>query len=169
MSPFSTAVNAAMRRLAAEPRTVFVGQSVRYDGAAIYHSLDGVPLAQRREMPVLEDFQLGFCTGLALTGYVPICIFPRCDFLLLAANQLVNHLDKLPYFGWEPKVIIRTVVGARAPLDAGPQHTQNHADAFERMLRTVRVMEVTTAEDVERAYAQAWHDKGSALIVEAPR
>ena len=45
-------------------------------------------------------------------------------------NQLVNHLDKLPLWGWHPKVIIRTMVGQTTPLDAGPQHTQNHSDAF---------------------------------------
>ena len=46
-SPFDRAVNAAMRQLAVDPRTVFVGQSVRYDGAAIYASLDGVPMDRR--------------------------------------------------------------------------------------------------------------------------
>ena len=44
MNDFSKAVVEAMRMLARDERTVFVGQSVRYDGAAIYHSLDGVPM-----------------------------------------------------------------------------------------------------------------------------
>ena len=48
--------------LAHEPRTIFVGQSVCFDGATIYDSLDGVPMAQRLEMPVIEDFQMGYCT-----------------------------------------------------------------------------------------------------------
>jgi pyruvate/2-oxoglutarate/acetoin dehydrogenase E1 component len=168
LSPFKHAVNAAMRRLADDPRTVFVGQSVRYDGAAVYDSLDGVPMEQRIEMPVVEDFQMGFCTGLALMGKLPICIFPRFDFVLLAANQLVNHLDKLPRFGWHPKVIIRTCVGQKTPLDAGPQHTQNHTYAFSHMLKTVRVHEVRTAEDVERAYDIALAIPYSSLIVENP-
>lgn len=144
-----------MLRLAAIPESVFVGQSVRFDGAAIFHSLEGVPMEKRIEMPVAEDFQMGFCTGLALMGRLPICIFPRFDFLLLCANQLVNHLDKAPYFGWHPKVIIRTVVGATSPLDAGPQHTQNHTKAFEAMLKTVAVCEAETPEDVRAAYAYA--------------
>ena len=40
---FSEAVNAAMLMLAADERTLFVGQSVAYDGATMYHSLNGVP------------------------------------------------------------------------------------------------------------------------------
>jgi pyruvate/2-oxoglutarate/acetoin dehydrogenase E1 component len=167
-SDFRKAVNAAMRKLALDPRVVFVGQSVRYDGAAVYDSLDGVPMDKRLEMPVIEDFQLGFCTGLALLGKLPICIFPRMDFMLLAMNQLVNHLDKLPLFGWNPKVIIRTMVGQKTPLDAGPQHTQNHTAAFTRMLTNIHVVEVSTPKEVEQEYAFAYSAKRPVLIVENP-
>lgn len=164
---FARAVNDAMRMLA-ENGAVFVGQSVRYDGAAIYHSLDGVPMSQRIEMPVIEDFQLGYCTGLALAGKLPICIYPRMDFILLAMNQLVNHLDKFPVFGWHPKVIIRTRVGQKKPLDAGPQHTQNHTHAFRQMLTRVEVLEVCKPSHVTEAYAMALRNKRSTLIVENP-
>ena len=30
-----------------------------------------------------------------MSGKIPVSIFPRWNFLLLAINQLVNHLDKL--------------------------------------------------------------------------
>lgn len=155
-----------MRTLAADPRTVFIGQSVCYDGAAIYESLDGVPMEQRLEMPVIEDFQMGYCTGLSLTGKIPICIFPRMDFMLLAANQLVNHLDKLPLFGWAPRVIIRARVGTKHPLDAGPQHTQNYRKEFDMMTCSVQVREVRTAMDVTAAYKEALASTHSFLIVE---
>ena len=166
MSSFKEAVNAAMLKLAEDPRVVFVGQSVRYDGAAIFDSLNGVPMEKRLEMPVIEDFQMGFCTGLALAGRLPVCIFPRMDFMLLCMNQLVNHLDKLPLFGWHPKVIIRTTVGAKKPLDAGPQHTQDHTEAFRNMLKTVEVIQVTKAATVPLAYDRAIASTASMLIVE---
>jgi pyruvate/2-oxoglutarate/acetoin dehydrogenase E1 component len=136
-SPFKAAINAAMLKLAEDPRVVFVGQAVRYDGTQMYASLDGVPMEKRIELPVIEEFQIGYCTGLALTGKIPVCLFARMDFMLLAMNQLVNHLDKLPLFGWHPKVILRTTVGQKRPLDAGPQHTQNHTYAFKLMLQNV--------------------------------
>ena len=168
MSSFKEAVNESMLRLAEDERTVFVGQSVRYDGAAIFDSLNGVQMEKRLEMPVAEDFQMGYCIGLALTGKIPVCIYPRMDFMLLCLNQLVNHLDKLPGFGWNPKIIIRTTVGARAPLDAGPQHTQNHTEAFRLMLTTIPVVEVRTAVQVLVAYAEAMKHDGSTVIVENP-
>ena len=163
---FKQAVNDAMRMLARDERTVFVGQSVRYDGAAIYHSLDGVPMDKRLEFPVVENLQLGYCTGLSLTGKLPVCIYPRMDFMLLAMDQLVNHLDKLPLYGWTPKVIIRCRVGQKKPLDAGPQHTQNHTRAFQSMLHTVAVDEVRTAAEVSEAYRRALLRPLSTLIVE---
>ena len=155
-----------MRMLAEDPRTIFIGQSVCYDGAAIYESLEGVPMEKRLEMPVIEDFQMGYCTGLSLTGKLPICIFPRMDFMLLAANQLVNHLDKLPLFGWAPKVIIRARVGTKHPLDAGPQHTQNYKKEFDTMTCSVQVREVYNAQTVTLAYKEALASDRSYLIVE---
>ena len=154
--------------LADDPRCLFVGQSMKYDGAAIYDSVYGIPMDRRVEMPVAEDFQMGYCTGLSLTGKIPVCIYPRMDFMILAINQLVNHLDKLPLFGWKPKVIIRTTVGKKTPLDAGPQHTQNHTDALRLMLKNVNVHELTSADQVIDCYASALADADSHLIVENP-
>lgn len=167
---FKQAVNEAMRMLAQRSDTVFVGQSVRYDGAAIYHSLDGVPMDKRLEFPVVENLQLGYCTGLSLTGKLPICIFPRMDFMLLAMDQLVQHLDKLPLYGWKPKVIIRCRVGQKTkdgmPMDAGPQHTGNYTWEFGTMLKNVRVTQVRTPEQVTEAYQRALDFPGSTLVVE---
>jgi len=157
-----------MLLLAADPRTQFIGQSVCFDGASIYDSLEGIPMERRLEMPVLEDFQLGYCTGLSLTGKIPVCIFPRMDFMLLAMNQLVNHLDKLPLYGWKPKVIMRTRVGSKVPLDAGPQHTQNYTKEFNDMTCRIMVKEVRTAAEVTHAYKDAMRGDGSWLIVENP-
>ena len=168
MTPFDKAVNESMLRLAEHPRALFVGQSVAYDGAKIYGSLEGVPMEKRLELPVLEDFQMGFCMGLALQGYLPICIYPRMDFMVLALNQLVNHLDKAPLFGWHPKVIIRVGVGQKHPLDAGPQHTNDHTEAFRQMLTSIPVVRVGSPVEVTAAYESALAGKGSVVIVEHP-
>lgn len=168
MSPFKLAVNEAMRRLAEEPNSIFVGQSVEYDGAAIYDSLEGIPREKRLEFPVVENLQLGYCTGLSLVGQLPICIYPRMDFMLLAMDQLVNHLDKLPLYGWKPKVIIRTAVGQKKPLDAGPQHTQNYTRPLQLVLQNVLVCEVRTPDEVKDAYERSLKSRNSTLIVENP-
>ena len=164
---YKDALTAAMTMLAEHPRTLFVGQTMRFGGQAMFATLKDVPMDRRIEMPVVEDFQMGFCTGLALKGFIPVSVYPRWDFLLLAANQLVNHLDKLPLMGdFRPKVIIRTGVGPTVPLDAGPQHTQNHTAAFRLILKTVEVLEISTAEEVLPCYKRALACEGSALVIE---
>lgn len=157
----------AMSMLALDPRTLFLGQSVRYGGQAMFSSFSGVPIERRIEMPVCEDMQMGICTGLALEGFVPISIYPRIDFLLLAANQLVNHLDKW----WamskvRAKVIIRTAVGGTFPLNPGPQHIQDHTEAFRLMLKNVLVFDLHDEEDIVASYSMAMRHQGPVLLIE---
>ena len=159
-------LNKAMLWLAEQTNALFVGQAVKYPGQAAFKSFDGIPMEKRIEMPVAEEFQMGFCTGLALAGYLPISFYTRWDFLILAMNQLVNHLDKMPYMGYTPKVIIRTAIGRKTPLDPGPQHCQDHTDAVDSMLDTVKVYRIKSAEDVMPCYQRAMEGKGSAIIVE---
>jgi pyruvate/2-oxoglutarate/acetoin dehydrogenase E1 component len=149
----------AMTMLAQDERTIFVGQNMRYDGQRMHDSFSGVPMERRIEMPVAEDLQMGFCTGLALEGYIPVCVYPRIDFMLLACNQLVNHLDKME--GFRPKVIIRTAVGSTKPLNPGPQHTQDHTEAFSLMLKNIPVFEFKPG-----VYEDALNLPGSVVVVE---
>jgi len=145
-----------MTMLGEHPKTLFIGQAVEFGGQRAHETFSGVSRYKRIEMPVCEDFQMGFCTGLALEGYIPVCFFPRWDFALLAANQIVNHLDKIPLLGgFRPKVIIRTAVGASAPLNPGPQHIQNHTEAFKAMCNTITVADLWEPSDILPLYEWA--------------
>ncbi len=148
---------------------LFIGQGVAYDGVSMYADLEGVPAEQRIEFPVAEELNIGFATGLAMMGYLPVVVLPRMDFLLRAMDQLVNHLDKIPVMSrgqWQPKVIIRTRVGSRTPLDAGPQHTQRHTEALRLMLTNVSVFEIESADDISIYWAVIELPRSS-IVVEA--
>ena len=162
-------INEAMLLLAEHPEVLFIGQNVAYDGNVMFKHLEGVPMEQRLELPVAEEMQMGMSIGLSLMGYTPVSIYPRLDFLMLAMNQLVNHLDKLPLMSQGeivPHVIIKTKVGARTPLDAGPQHTQDHTEALRLMLRTVAVVKLTKEAEAVKVYRDALGRRGSTLVVE---
>ncbi|MAE82860.1 MAG: hypothetical protein CMB80_09010 [Flammeovirgaceae bacterium] len=161
----------SMEWLAQDPRTIFIGQSVAYSGNSIYNTLKTIPDEKKIETPVFEEVQMGLSTGLALEGFVPITCYPRFDFLLLAINQLVNHLDKISVMtegNMNPRVIIRTSIGAKTPLDGGVQHTQDHTDAFKLLLNHVDVIKLDKKEDIIPAYKHALlrEDGKSTLIVE---
>lgn len=156
----------SMAKLGEDPRTVFVGQGVRYDSHRMFSTLADVPMDKRIEFPVAEDFQMGFSIGLALTGKIPVSIYPRWDFLLLAANQLVNHLDKISAFGWSPKMIIRVAIGATSPLNPGPQHSQDHTEAFRKMLKHVHIIRLEKPEFIFSNYQLALAIPQTVLVVE---
>ena len=144
----------SMEMLSKKKKTVFLGQSVMYSGNAIYNTLIKVPKKKKIEMPVFEDVQMGLSLGMALNGYVPISCFPRFDFLILACNQLLNHLDKIQKMSknqFLPKVIIRTSIGSKKPLDGGPQHTQDYTKIFKKVLTEV---EVIYLNDPNKIYSQ---------------
>lgn len=166
-STYSDELTRAMTMLAEHPKTLFIGQAVKYPGQAAFKTFDGVPMDRRIEMPVAEDFQVGLCTGYAMEGYIPISFFPRWDFLIIAANQIINHLDKMPVMTkFRPKVIIRTAVGRSTPLDPGPQHTQNHTHAIRQMLRTMHVYELFNANYIVDTYRSALDRPESCIVVE---
>lgn len=126
-------------------------------------------MERRIEFPVAEELQLGACIGLAMQGFLPVCVYPRMDFMLRAMDQLVNHLDKIKLMSrgqWNPKVIIRTRVGSKSPLDAGPQHTQNHAGVMRKMLGNVDVFEVLCEADAVAIYHDALLNERSTMVVE---
>lgn len=157
----------AMNMLAEDRRTLFLGQAVGFPGTYMTATLDGVPLRQLVELPVAEEMQLGMCTGLALAGYIPVSIYPRWNFLLLAANQLVGHLDKLPLIsGYRPKVIVRVGVGAEGPLHPQEQHVGDFTHAFRLMCRTLTFIRLLTAAEVVPAYRTALEREGSTVLVE---
>lgn len=160
---------AAMVQIAKNPKAIFMGQAVEVPGTSMHSTFRDVPMERRLEMPVAEELQMGMAIGMALEGYLPVCIFPRWNFVLRAADQIVNHLDRLPLYsdgGYRPKVIIRTAVPSTDPFNPGPQHDDDFSDAFTKMLRTVRVKKLHHSWSIRDIYAEAVYEPGSTIIVE---
>jgi pyruvate/2-oxoglutarate/acetoin dehydrogenase E1 component len=161
----------SMEMLAKHKHTIFLGQSVSYSGNSIYNTLIKVPISKRIEVPVFEDVQMGMSIGLALNGFLPISCFPRFDFLILAFNQLVNHLDKIQAMSKKqfcPKIIIRTAVGSKKPLDGGPQHTQDYTNIFRQILTEVEVIYLDNPRYIYKIFKDCINPKvkKSFLIIE---
>ena len=171
MGAYAQELRHAMEYLARHDKTIFMGQAVAVPGTAMTNSLVNVPAERRIELPVAEEMQMGMAIGMSLAGYVPVTFYPRWNFLLLAVNQLVNHLDKLPIMsqgGYLPKVIIRTSVGSERPLHPQCQHVGDFSVAFHFLLRTVEIIPLETPEQIFPAYRHAFerNDGRSTLLVE---
>ena len=146
--------------LADDERVIFMGQGVE-DKGTFMSSTFPVPMDQRLELPVAEEMQAGMAIGLALAGYVPVCVYPRWNFLILATNQLVNHLDKM-----KVPVIVRVGIGSTKPLDPGPQHKGDMTEAFRYMMLNTPVVKLIYAKDIVPAYERALSRGGPTIIVE---
>jgi len=189
----------SMEWLGEKEDTIFIGQSVKYSGNAIYNTLKTLPEEKRIELPVFEEIQMGMSTGMALDGLVPICCFPRFDFILRCMDALVNHLDKMQHMtegtfkpkvimrtsigskkpldgGIQhtqdytdpiiPKVIMRTSIGSKKPLDGGIQHTQDYTDPIMRMLHEVNVVLLNEPEQIFPEFEEAYNTDCSTLLIE---
>lgn len=160
-----------MSWLSSKEESVFLGQAVRFKGTAMRETLAEVETSKLIEMPVEEEMQMGLSIGLALNGYIPISIFPRWNFLLLATNQIVNHLDKLKELTQlvvPPKVIVRTGIGSVNPLDPGPQHKGDFTEAFKLMAPNLNIVRLETPKQVVEEYKRAYErtDGVSTILVE---
>ena len=171
MGAYFDELSRSMVFMSSRKESIFVGQSVAVAGTAMRNTLAMVPSSKLLELPVEEEFQLGLSIGLALKGYIPISVFPRWNFLLLATNQIVNHLDKLKELTGQsrpPKVIIRTGIGSTNPLYPGPQHTGDFTEAFRLLCQTINVVRLDEASAIFPAYKRALErdDGVSTLLIE---
>ena len=164
-------ITESMNMIASMNNTIFCGQAVTVEGTAMRGTLLDVPTDRLIEFPVDEDFQMGFCTGLAVSGYLPVCIFPRWNFLLVATNQIVNYLDKLQdltNMDPPPKVIIRTAIGSKVPLNPGIQHTGDYTEAFRLLVDNINIVKLDDKSQIKSEYFKAAtrEDGGSTILVE---
>jgi len=168
---YSEEIVKAMSMLADNPKTVFIGQAVEYEGTGLYDSLSHIPKDKRMELPVAEYLQSGLANGMAIEGLIPISTFPRWNFLLMGTDQIVNHLDKFKSMSngrLTPKVIIRVAVGSEQPVDPQCQHKGNFAEAFRNMTTNTEIIELIEPEDIFPAYTKALNrkDNVNTILVE---
>lgn len=151
--------------------TLFLGQAVEYAGTAMTNTLKDVNKNKLLEMPVNEDMQMGMTIGMALNGTIPISIYPRWNFLLLAANQVINHLDKIKIMsdgGYTPKVIIRTSIGAQRPLHPQHQHIADFTSGFKAMCDWVDIIRLDEPHQIFESFKYAYErtDNRPTILVE---
>jgi pyruvate/2-oxoglutarate/acetoin dehydrogenase E1 component len=132
-------ITADMTWLAQQDKVVFLGEGL-LKGDRIYNTMQGVGLSKCLEMPIAENLIMGCAIGLALEGWKPVVIFQRMDFMLIAADQIINHLALIPEMSngqFKPFVMIRAGVGSQcAKFDVGAQHRHDFRGVFSPYIET---------------------------------
>jgi pyruvate dehydrogenase E1 component beta subunit len=131
-------------------------------------TLSDVPSTQKIEMPIAENLMVGLAIGMSLEGYLPVVYFERHDFMLVAMDAIVNHLDKIHRIShgeFKPKVILKTVVDDGGLFYSGPTHSQDFTEAFKKIVN-FEVLDAHSAQELVNMYEFAMSTQNPVMIVE---
>ncbi len=168
-TPYKDALSNSMKVLGEKDDVIFIGQQIVYAGNPMSTTLGDVPKEKMVELPVMEETQMGMSLGIAMTGKTVVTFYPRWDFIICAANQLINHIDKYELMtGKKANILIRLGKGSDKPLDPGHQHKGNYLEEFKSMCKNINFHDLKNWEDIENAYKVAYENGGVHCLVEYP-
>jgi pyruvate/2-oxoglutarate/acetoin dehydrogenase E1 component len=153
---FRSSLTEAMAALLGhDPRVVLLGEDILdpYGGAfKVTRGLSTRFPGRVLCTPVSEAAIIGTATGLALGGLRPIAEIMFGDFLLLAADQLINHAAKFRAM-YNEQVTVPLVV--RAPVGGGRAYGPTHSQSLEKHFLGVPGLKVVAPTHL--------HDPGALL------
>jgi pyruvate/2-oxoglutarate/acetoin dehydrogenase E1 component len=169
LSPYKDALTESMTWLGQQTDIVFIGQQIVYAGNPMSTTLNRVDKNLMVELPVMEETQMGMSLGLAMTGKTVVTFYPRWDFIILAANQLINHVDKFKLMtGKNIKLLVRLGKGSDKPLDPGHQHKGNYLKEFESMCPNIQFHDLKDQAGIFDTYKTAYTSGGVHVLIEYP-
>ena len=166
---YQQAIKERCEEYAKNEKVRYIGYNTSF-GSRMYHTLDAISVNQCIESPVAENLMLGLAMGMCLENYRPVVCFERHDFMLLAMDAIINHLDKMPWISGDQfkfPVIIRAIVGSTTPINPGPMHSQDYTSSLRLALKHTPVYVPKTQMELKRAWSDVGlTESGTVIIVE---
>lgn len=162
---YKEAVTASMKELA-DSGAIFIGYNVLKGDAM--GTLKDVPESQKVETPVAENLMVGLGIGMSFEGYLPVIYFERHDFMMVAMDAIVNHVDKIERIShgeFKVPVIIRAITADAGPFYSGITHSQDFTDVFRRAV-SFPIHDPKTGDEVRTAFKEAKLSQRPAMIIE---
>jgi pyruvate dehydrogenase E1 component alpha subunit len=145
---------------------IFIGYNVAYGDAM--GTLKNVPKKQKLETPVAENLMAGLAIGMSFEGFIPVLYYERHDFMLVAADAIINHIDKIERIShgeFKVPVIIRAVTADAGPFYSGITHSQDFTNMF-RSAVSFPVIDSVTGSDVLKAVRGAKESGRPMMLIE---
>lgn len=115
--------------MAADPRIVIIGEDIVDPYGGAFKVTKGLSTRFPERVftsPISESAIVGTAIGLSMRGFYPVVEIMFGDFIMLAADQIINHAAK---FRWiynnkvNVPIVVRTPMGGRRGY--GPTHSQS--------------------------------------------
>lgn len=155
--------------LASDPRAFVIGQglwSPWYAGASL-ENLDRVFSRDRIvDSPVSENAVTGLAVGAALAGMRPIVFHPRMDFMLLAADPIINQAANWSYL-FQGRAAVPLVI--RAVINRGGEQGAQHSQALHATFMHIpglKVVMPSSAYDAKGLLIAAIEDPNPVLYID---
>jgi pyruvate dehydrogenase E1 component alpha subunit len=145
---------------------VFIGYNVGYGDAM--GTLKSVPKQQKLETPVAENLMAGLAIGMSFEGFIPVLYYERHDFMLVASDAIINHIDKIERIShgeFKVPVIIRAVTADAGPFYSGITHSQDFTNMFKSAV-SFPVIDPVTGSDVLAAVRGAKESGRPMMLIE---
>lgn len=152
-----------------DPRVYAMGQGIN-DPGGMFGSTEDLykkhGLERVFDVPLAEEATIGMAIGSAMAGLRPISIHNRPDFLLMAADQIINHAGKWSYMfaGQVPiPLVIRTCIGRG--WGSAAQHSQALQTLFVHT-PGLKVVMPSSAYDAKGLFITAVADNNPVIFIE---
>src|SRR5579859_6719838 len=167
---FAQALNAALREeMRQDPAVVLLGEDIGLHGGVFTVTRDlfsEFGIKRVRDTPISEAAFIGLALGAAMTGLRPVVEIMYMDFMLVAADQIVNQVAKMRYMsGGQVKVplVIRTQQGGGR--GNGAQHSQS-LDALWSHVPGLKVVLPSTPSDARMLLKASIRDDNPVIFIE---
>lgn len=167
---FSEAIRDAIRNeMLNDPRVFCIGEDIGRVGgsfgvtAGLYKEFGEERV---RDTPISEQAIVGLSAGAALTGMIPVAEIMYNDFMLCAADQIINQAAKFRYMyggGMKVPMVVRMAVGGG--LQCAAQHSQS-LEAFLVHIPGLKVVYPSTPADALGLMIASIRDENPVMFFE---
>jgi pyruvate dehydrogenase E1 component beta subunit len=135
--------------MARDERVLLLGEDVAFIGGNFKTSvglLEKYGDLRVRDTPISEAGFVGMGIGMALTGLRPVVELMFADFLLVAADQVINQLAKIRYMSGGQAAAPMVI---RAPIGGGRSSAAQHSQSMQAMMAHFPGLKVIVPSDAQ--------------------
>jgi pyruvate dehydrogenase E1 component beta subunit len=162
-------VEALDEEMQRDDRVLLLGEDVGFIGGNFKTSvglLDKYGDLRCKDTPISEQGFVGMGVGMAITGLRPVVELMFGDFLLVAADQVINQAAKIRYMSGG-QVTVPMVI--RCPLGAGRSSAAQHSQSMQALVSHfpgLKVVVPSTAQELKGLLITAIRDDNPVIVFE---